>query len=213
LSFFNLSEDDKFLPYSTKNSTLPNYRYFSKFNKLITPKDGNIKLIFCNGFLSVNEMGDFQKQFDPDILPSGKNLIEIKDITFNKVAYPNILLYKKQKGVSDINTVQSFVKKDPVTYEVNMAKSDTPASLIMRESFGKYWRLCDEKNKCLSTDDKSHFATGGFANAWYLKDNPLSGKLTIYYYPQRWYVLGTIITILSSVAILIYLCLKILKIK
>lgn len=202
LSFFHQSEGDEFLKYSVKNSTLPSFRYLNKFIKLITPKDGNIRLVFCNGFLSLSEIGSFEKQLDVKLLPGSGTLIEIQNVTFHKVAYPNIVLYKKQKDVNDLNTVQNFVKKDPVTYEVNIKKSGQPISLIMRESFGKYWRVCDEKNTCLSFDDPSHFQTGGFANAWYLKDVSIGNKLTLYYYPQRWYEIGTIIT-LGSIAILI----------
>lgn len=202
LNFFNQSEGDKSLSYSIKNSTLPSFRYFNKFTKLITPKDGNIRLVFCNGFLSLSEIGNFEKQFDADLLPGSETLIEIKNITFHKVAYPNIVLYKKQKDIDDLDIVQSFVKKDPVTYEVNIARNNTPVSLIMRESFGKYWKVCDEKNICLSFDDRAHFKTGGFANAWYLKDVTMGNKLTLYYYPQQWYEIGTIIT-LGSIAMLI----------
>ncbi len=208
LSFFNQAEGDEFLRYSAKNSSLASFRYLNKFIKLITPKDGNVRLVFCNGFLSINEIGNFQKQFDADLLPGSQTLIEIKNITFHKVAYPNIVFYKKQKDVDDSNTVQNFVKKDPVTYEVDLAKNNTPASLIMRESFGKYWRVCDEKSVCLPFGDQSHFQTGGFANAWYLKDHSLGEKLTIYYYPQRWYEIGTIITIGSIVVILGGVCLR-----
>ncbi|GEM_PF-1604311 len=202
LGFFNQSEGDEFLKYSIKDSTLASFRYPNKFTKLITPKDGNVKLVFCNGFLSLGEIGTFEKELDVGLLPEKQTLIEIQNITFHKVAYPNIVLYKKQKDVEDVNTVQNFVKKDPVTYEINMTQSNKPTSLIMRESFGKYWKLCNAKNTCLSFDDPSHFQTGGFANAWYLKDVPIGNKLTLYYYPQRWYEIGAIIT-LASIAIII----------
>jgi hypothetical protein len=208
LGFFNQSEGDEFLKYSIKNATLPSYRYLNKFNKLITPKDGNVRLTFCNGFLSISEIGDFEKELDVELLPGGQTLIEIKNIEFHKVAYPNIVLYKVQRDFADTNAVQDYVKKDPVTYEINMAKSSEPTSLVMRESFGKYWRLCDSKNTCLSFDDPSHFQTGGFANAWYLKDIPLDSKLTLYYYPQRWYLIGTIITIISIVAVVGGICFR-----
>lgn len=201
LSFFHQSEGDEFFKYSIKNSALPTFRYFNRFTKLITPKDGNIRLVFCNGFLSISEIGSFEKQLDAELLPSSKTLIEIKNLTFHKVAYPNIVLYKKQKDVQDLNTVQSFVKKDPVTYEVNLTPTNQPISLMMRESFGKYWRVCS-LNKCLSFDDPAHFQNSGFANGWYLKDAFVGNKLTISYYPQQWYKIGTIIT-LSSICIII----------
>ncbi len=208
LSFFNQAENEEFLRYSAKSSSLASFRYLNKFTKLITPKDGNVRLVFCNGFLSINEIGNFQKQFDPDLLPGSQNLIEIKNITFHKVAYPNIVLYKKQKDVKDVDTVQKFIKKDPVTYEVNLAKNSMSTSLIMRESFGKYWRVCDEKGECLSFDDQSHFQAGGFANAWYFKDVSIGNKLTLYYYPQRWYEIGTIITLGSIIIIIGGICLR-----
>lgn len=214
LSFFYQFEGDDSLKYSVKNSTLESFRYFSRFTKLITPKDGNIQLNFCNGFLSLSELSTFEKRFDKELLPESKTLIEIKDITFHKVAYPNIVLYKKQKEVADVNTVKNFTKKDPVTYTVNLAKTDQPFSLMMRESYGKFWKVCDEKNVCLSFDDKSHFSNAGFANAWYLKDAGLSNQLTLYYYPQRWYILGTVLTFITIGVIIIgWLCIRILKRK
>jgi hypothetical protein len=210
LSFFHQSEGDHVPRYSIKDNSLDSTRYFSKFTKLITPKDGDIRLDFCNGYLSISEMNSFAKQLDPDPLPEGKDLIEIHNITFNKVAYPNIVLYKKQKDVVDANTVIDFSKEDPVTYTVDLKNTNQPISLMMRESFGKYWRVCDEKNKCLSFDDKAHFSNAGFANAWYLKDKGLGNKLKLYYYPQRWYVLGTILTFISiGVIIAGWLCIHI----
>ncbi|MBI5122572.1 hypothetical protein HZA75_01810 [Candidatus Roizmanbacteria bacterium] len=213
LSFFHSFEGDDLVKYSVKDSSLASTRYFSKFTKLITPKNGNIRLNFCNGFLSLSELNRFEKQLDPDVLPDKKQLIEIKDISFNKVAYPNIVLYRQQRQVKDLDTVDSFSKKDPVTYNINLKNTNQPISLIMRESFGKYWRLCDENNKCLSFDDKSHFSNAGFTNAWYLKNAGLGSKLTLYYYPQKWYALGTKVTFISIGIILGFICIRFLKRK
>jgi hypothetical protein len=215
LSFFPQPVEGEFHRYNIKGSSLQSFRYFNKFTKLVAPaKDGSTRLVFCNGFLSLREIGNLDKQLDTELLPEGKTLIEIKNITFHKISYPNIVLYKKQKDIADTDVVKNFTKKDPVTYSVNVENIDKPTSLMMRESFGKYWRVCDEKNKCLSFDDKSHFSNSGFANAWYLKDEKLGNKLTIYYYPQRWYILGTILTFVSIGAIIVgWLCIRILKRK
>lgn len=202
LSFFHQVGDGEILRYSIKDSSLATARYWKEFTKLITPKDGNIRLYFCNGFLSLSEISGIKEQGELDLLPEGQTLVELQDITFHKVAYPNIVLYKKQKDIVEEDTVKSFTKDDPVTYAVNLREVDKPASLIMRESYGKYWRVCDENNSCLSFDDKTHFATAGFANAWYL-NNGSGKKLTLYYYPQRWYFLGTIITLASAAIIVI----------
>ncbi len=212
LSFFHQAGESDLLRYSIKDSALATARYWKEWVKLIAPsKDGTVKLYFCNGYLSLNEILGIKEQGEFDLLPEGQTLIEIADITFHKVAFPNVVLYKKQKEVVEKEIVESFSKVDPVTYAVNLKETDVPASLIMRESFGKYWQLCGENNSCLSFDDKAHFSTGGFANAWYLADSSLGRKLTLYYYPQRWYSIGTIITIVSVIIIIGGICLKILR--
>ncbi len=203
LSFFHQVGEGEVLRYSIKDSSLATARYWKEWTKLVAPsRDGNMRLYFCNGFLSLNEILGIKEQGQLDLLPEGQTLIELADITFHKVAFPNMVLYKKQKEVIGKDIVESFVKNDPVTYTVNLKAEEKNTSLIMRESYGKYWRMCDEENKCLSFDDPTHFATGGFANAWYL-NNGSSKKLTLYYYPQRWYFLGTVITIASAVIIVI----------
>ena len=201
LSFFHQVGGEEIFRYNIKDFELSTSRYFKTFTKLITPKDGNIRLYFCNGFLSLKEISGIKKEGELDLLPEGQTLVEIVDITFHKVAYPNIVLYKKQKDTIEEDTVESFTKNNPVTYTVNLTATDKPASLIMRESFGKYWRVCYDGIDCLSFDDKAHFSMAGFANAWYL-NNGSGKKLTLYYYPQRWYFLGTVIT-LSVAAITI----------
>ncbi|MBI4091590.1 MAG: DUF3367 domain-containing protein [Candidatus Levybacteria bacterium] len=207
LSFFHQFEGDEMPRYGTKDFTLTNFRYANKFTKLITPKNGNIRLVFCNAYLSLQEIGTFEKQLNLELLPERQNLIEITGITFHKVSYPNVVLYKRQKDIEDINTVTNFSKIDPVTYEVNLTSSNMPISLMMRESYGKYWRVCDEKNKCLSYDDPSHFQNAGFANAWFMKDSSMGNKLNLYYYPQRWYEIGTIITF-ASITLVLGICLR-----
>ena len=143
---------------------------------------------------------------------NNQQLIQIKDLSFYKVAYPDIILHKQQKVINDIDTVESFKKIDPVTYEIKLKDNSQVASLIMRESFGKYWRVCDENNKCLPFDDKSHFANAGFANAWYIESG-LGKKLTLSYYSQRWYTIGTIITIVSAITIVGGVCLYLFRKK
>ena len=208
LSYFNQSANNEVLRNTIKFSELSPTSNWKTHTKLIASEDGNLRLYFCNGFMSLFNKYGLDNQEPTDVNPQPS--IGIKDISLYKVAYPNIVLYKKQKETTDIDNVVSFKKIDPVTYDVNLKKSSEPTSLIMRESYGKYWKLCDEKNKCLPFDDKSHFATAGFANAWY-SEKGFGEKLKLYYYPQRWYTIGTIIT-LGSVLILIGgICIHILR--
>ena len=61
---------------------------------------------------------------------------------------------------------------------------------------------------------ENHFKVNGYANAWYV-DPSLLGKedftLTIYYKPQSYYYMGIIISMLTLLSCLIYVCYKYIK--
>lgn len=212
LSFFPKQETDPLYRYSIKDSAIDRTRFFKKFTKLIIPRGPRMRLYFCNGFISIGETNVIKEKSELELLPPGQILTEILDIKLHKVSYPNIVLYKKQKNIADENFVIDFAKKNPVKYEINLESTNKPVSLIMRESYGKYWQVCDEDNTCIPFKDKSHFASAGFANAWYFKDG-IGKKLTLYYYPQKMFVAGTIITLVTTVLIIGGICLHILKRK
>lgn len=212
LSFFPKLEGDVLYQYAIKDSAIERSRFFKKYTKLIAPNNSQMRLYFCNGFVSIGETNAIKEKSELELLPPGQILTEIQDIQFHKVSFPNIVLYKKQKGTIDENLVTDFAKKDPVTYEVNLRNINQPFSLIMRESYGRYWQVCNENNKCIPFDDKSHFASAGFANAWYFEQG-MGKKLRLYYFPQKMFEVGTIITLGSLIFVIGGLCLLILKRK
>lgn len=211
LSFFTKSEGEPFYQYNIKDSAIERSRFFKNYTKLLTPGNPQMRLYFCNGFVSIGEANVIKEKGEIELLPEGQILTQIRDIEFHKVSFPNIVLYKEQRGASDENLVVDFTKKDPVTYEINLNDVNKPASLIMRESFGKYWQVCS-RNKCLPFDDKSHFSSAGFTNAWYFEKG-MGKKLRLYYYPQKMFIVGVVITIVASIVIIGGTCLLILKRK
>lgn len=207
LAFVLQQEDEQFLEYSARNSYVENSRIFNSFQRTIPVKQSKIKLNFCGGFLSLPELKGKDVKEELDLLSQDGKLIEIEGITLEKIASPNIVLYQKQKEADEENNLASYEKIDPVTYDINFLDGDEKTSLIMRESFGKYWQICNEQGDCLPFDDKSHFATGGFANAWFFSDG-FGKHLKLYYYPQRMFTIGVYITIISAGIIFLFICIK-----
>lgn len=211
LGFIFQQADEQFLKYSIRDSYLANSWAWTEYTKIISIKEPDIRLNFCNGFLSLSELSTKESKQALSLLSNDQTILELSDINLHKVSYPNIILYKKQKTVNNQDDIVNFSKINPVTYTIDL-KDNNKKSIIMRESFGKYWRVCNEKNECLPFDDKSHFETSGFANAWYF-DKSFGKKLTLYYYPQTMFVIGVIITVISFIIVLGGICLTVLRRK
>jgi hypothetical protein len=177
-------------PQWLKNSiVLPRERY------VITPRNPDLNIYFCNGFSTLKESSS--REGDEFIIP-GQDVLQIKDITVNKISIPSIVLHQREENIEDAEFVSGFIKPNTVEYKVNIKPTNNPVTLVMRESYGKYWKACEEGGKCFSFEDKNHFASAGFENAWYFKDG-IKGNISLYYYPQRVYTIGMYITLGSFV--------------
>lgn len=119
---------------------------------------------------------------------------EIKNITLNEIVTPIIILHQKQKDIQSKNFVTSFEKPNAVTYNAQVSPIKKPVTVVMRETYGKAWQLCDENKKCIANDDKNHFNSAGLTNGWYLKDG-LSGNLTLSYTAEKTFTTGVYVTL------------------
>ena len=198
----------------TKETVLPSKQNWTSFKTSVLPITDDPVINFCNGFTSINELQgpgtwlNYEatnhgviKPDDKVSYESGIIVTEIKDISFYEASEPNIILYKSGQGNKQNDVLIDFVKKNPVEYNVTLEKSESPVYLTMKESFGKYWQVCDGNGNCIPFDTKMHFANAGFLNTWYLKDG-VSSKLNFYYYPQRTFIIGSIISFVSYVMLL-----------
>lgn len=202
----------------TKETLLPSKQNWTLFRTPFSSSEPNVAINFCNGFTSINEIdgpapwlnlgatnhgvGIKAKNVDQE---SGVIVSEIKDVAIYKVSEPNVVLYKKKLDISDNNTSSvDYIKKNPVEYDVKLDKTNKPTFITMRESFGKFWQVCQENSKCVPFESNQHFADAGFMNSWYFEKG-IAGKLNFYYYPQRTLVMGAIVSIISYLVILIWL--------
>lgn len=190
-----LSVKSSFLQNSRKwlsnDVVLPRERY------VIAPIKSNLNVYFCNGFSTLKESTN--KRENEFIIP-GQDIMQIKDIKVEKISVPSIVLHQREENIKDDEFALDFEKPNTVEYKIKMRPTDQPVTLVMRESYGKFWRACEENGECFSFDDKNHFASAGFENAWYFK-NGVKGDINLYYYPQRTYTIGMFITIVTFIIV------------
>ena len=205
LSFYISSVKENTPKLHIRETFVANSRTWVTYTQVVSPVTTSMKLNLCNNFVSISQKGSLKEREDLKFLTPGQNLIEIQDVGVYKISRPTILLYQKQKSTIRNDYVSDFQKISPEEYAINLKETKDPVTLVMRENFGKFWQLCDENKKCLSFDDKNHFAAGGFSNGWYFKDG-IKGKISLYYYPQKTYIIGAYITIVSLVIIIGGIC-------
>lgn len=182
---------------------LPRERY------VITPRNPNLNVYFCNGFSTLKESSyKREKEF---VIP-GQDSLQIKDITVEKISIPSIVLHQRDENIKDDEFVLDFEKPNTVEYKVKVRPTNKPVTLVMRESYGKFWRACGENSGCFSFDDKNHFASAGFENAWYFK-NGIKGDVNLYYYPQRIHTIGMYVTIATFILVGGGIWLRFIKLK
>ncbi len=208
LSFYLTFPGEKTRKLDILGTFLPNTRSFRVEERFIEPKDGRVNISFCNGFATLSQKLKGE-EVSSSLIP-GQTLMETKEIKLVKVSSPVIVLYKKQKEHDEVDYIQSFKKESPVLYTAEIKESKNPISFTIRESFGKYWQVCQDSGKCYPFDDKVHFAGAEYANAWYFEDG-IRGKIKVYYLPQQMFNIGSFISIVSLIIILFKICWDILK--
>ncbi len=186
---------------------LPNNRKWDDRAVVFYPKKTYANILFCNGFSSLEE-SILKRDTHTDFLQPGQTTIEVQNIALYKVSIPKIVLYKKLKNTKTMDLPVDFKRNSPVSYTVDVKNifKDKPASLLMRETYNKFWTACTKSN-CSTINDEKHFTSSGFANAWYFPRG-VAGKIEISYYPQKIYYAGIAVTIISFVSLVIYIIRK-----
>ena len=208
LSFYLTFPGTKTYKLDILGTFLPNTRSFGVEERFVEPKDGRVNIFFCNGFATLSQKLKGE-EVSPSLVP-GLTLIDISEIKLVKVSTPVVVLYKKQRQDEAIDYVQSFEKRSPVLYAAEVKENEGPLSLTIRESYGKYWQVCEVEGLCFPFDERIHFASAEYGNAWYF-ENGIRGKLKIYYLPQQMFNIGVYISIASLVIIILKICWDILR--
>lgn len=101
----------------------------------------------------------------------------------------------------------SFRKVNPTQYSVVINELKHPSLLIFSESFNNGWRLIKRENEKIfnfKAEGQKHFKVNTFSNAWVVEEN---GEYLLEYLPQKYFYLGSMISLLS-LSILLFFSIK-----
>lgn len=142
--------------------------------------------------LSPNKPGDRSKTYFENLF--------IRRIYDNNV----FVIERNQNFGKTLSEGVEFRKVSPVKYEVEIKGSKDVSEgtmLVFLESYNQGWVL-------KSVDKKSgfkplHFTVNGYANGWYIPGNLQDSNYIIYYQPQKLYLLGMAVSVITLFSIVI----------
>lgn len=110
-------------------------------------------------------------------------------VTINEVVYPKLVL-RPSVVLKTNNYPVELMVKSTTNYEAIIPEEVRyPMVFIFSERYDDGWRL---------TGADEHFVANGFANGWIINDKP-KGPLSLEYLPQRHFIVGIVISLLTLV--------------
>jgi hypothetical protein len=208
--------------FTDRNSTRQEYLkisgIFADSGKII--KVEGINYVISFGKLDVYELDE--KFLLPRIFAVSKSTIanDINDFLFNLIPsedydprYEAVVLKEHLNDESrailemlnpDAPPKIEFVKINPAIWQVNVFNATSPFLLIFSEAYHPMWKAYYGEVSWVSAlqidsiPDKYHFIVNGYANAWYI-DKTGTYTITLYFKPQSFLVIGSIISALSII--------------
>jgi hypothetical protein len=137
----------------------------------------------------------------------------------------NITMLKPVLSLSNENVSLIYNRINPTKYSVSINNATEPFLLVLSESYHPFWKAyandSDTSNRTFDIRDIKylfydplqedfHFKVNAYANGWYIdpKDITNNGNIsiTLNFLPQSIFYLGIIVSILTLVLCLCYLC-------
>lgn len=124
----------------------------------------------------------------------------IQDLKLTEVLVPRIVLKSIETHIPTSSSLSvRFVKKNPVTYTVDIESASTPFFLMFREAFSNNWKATVVGSQ--SETDKIRRVENGYNNIWFVsKLGTYTVQLT--YKPQKYFTFGALISGLCCVGLL-----------
>lgn len=144
-------------------------------------------------------------QYENINLISGRNIIE-NLLAENDPFYLEWVCFKKSKPrqipEEDLPRIK-WQKINPTEYMVNVTGATGSFLLVFSESFHNEWKAYILPNK---TEVKEHIPVNGYAQGWWVGEGSPDFQILIRYRPQVWASAGYIISGITLLGCLIYLC-------
>ncbi|MCX6739605.1 MAG: hypothetical protein NTZ49_00045 [Candidatus Parcubacteria bacterium] len=197
-----------------------NNQDWQNFNKIITTPEGATQAnlyIYAyatnNGKNNITRYDHFQ-------------FIEITDLTdkYYLISLPKFKIQEPKKI--------EFENIGPIKKEINIKSASAPFFLALNESYNPYWQLefnGQENQGILNSwwpfakpqkiSEKNHYRLDSFLNAWYVDiyklcrnnqacaknaDGSYDIKMTVEFWPQRWFYLGALISFVVSISMILF---------
>ena len=193
------------------------YKQIYGDNASISLEQGNSQTLVkaqAEGMPSLPEWLFYSVYFDPVktmsnlkvclLAPAKKDSLGTKilydDIAFYRVFTNKLFLVKKAPKLSENTPAVSFKRISPVKYEANVAEAVDPHILIFSENFSKDWKIKLFSNLGHEIPfEPLHFSANMYANAWYFDEILSEYKAVIYYQPQKYLVMGSILSVATLI--------------
>ncbi len=201
---FNFGEKPRLIAYQTNNKaplkregdTLAALREWSQYSFFFEP-------VRTDSGLSIQLI--IPPVFDPVEYPTGSRSsfdnLEVYPLFTNKLSLT-------KRVATDISTTKVISKKvSSVEYLGQVTNGQHPHSLVLFENFSPFWELSlfTEYGELVKYEPP-HFTANFYANGWYIDGMPEKYTFKIYYKPQKYFIVGAIIsltTLLISISFLI----------
>lgn len=146
-------------------------------------------------------------QYENIDLISGRNIVE-NLLAENDPFYLDWICFKKSKPrqipEEDLPRIK-WQKINPTEYMIDVTGAFGPFLLVFSESFHNEWRAYILPDK---TEVKKHIPVNGYAQGWWVGEVSPDFQILIRYRPQVWTNMGWIISGITLLGCLIYLCRK-----
>lgn len=110
--------------------------------------------------------------------------------------FTNNLIAVRTNDQSIISSPKStYDRKSPIHYDIKVENVNSPHVLVFSENYSPNWKAQIKSEGGEDVKIKPlHFTANLYSNAWYIEGAPSSYKVTLYYEPQNFYLIGIIIS-------------------
>lgn len=169
-----------------ESHSLSGYQDWRKLNFDFTP-------VFVESDLDINIVIPANKQ-------DFRTKAELANFSLVPIQNGRMLVIEEKQGNFQENDLKVEYKKiSPVEYSIIIPPVPKGFVLGFKENYNVEWKL-QENGQTLNSP---HFSNNGFSNGWYLPATGEGYNLKIIYYPQKYLVYGTAVTITFIVGVII----------
>lgn len=140
--------------------------------------------------------------------------VKLRNFTIIKSVTPSLFFFLNIPGQKRTNPKISFERIDPTKFIVNVENATEPFFLNFKESFNRGWKaqiiesrsgtfpresfldILFVKSIGNTVSEDNHFEINGYGNGWLIQ-RAGDYKIIVKYYPQRFFYLGLVISVIT----------------